>query len=125
MKLGSRAVGSDVEAEGKDIVVVTGANQGGKSTYLRAVGIAQLMMQCGMFVVADSFSGNVCRQLFTHYKREEDTTMASGKLDEELNRMNAIVAALTPDSMVLFNESLTARDPRSPRRSSALCWKRA
>ena len=33
--------------------MVTGANQGGKSTFLRSVGLAQLMMQCGMLVPAD------------------------------------------------------------------------
>ncbi|MER8376745.1 hypothetical protein NKH19_22355 [Mesorhizobium sp. M1338] len=64
------------------MVVITGANQGGKSTFLRGVGLAQLMMQCGMFVPA-AFCGSVCDGVFTHYKRGEDATMKSGKLDEE------------------------------------------
>jgi DNA mismatch repair ATPase MutS len=37
-----------------------------------------------MFVPAESFSANLCSSLFTHFKREEDKTMESGKLDEEL-----------------------------------------
>ena len=41
------------------------------------------MMQCGMFVGAASFTANLCEGLYTHYKREEDTTMESGKFDEE------------------------------------------
>jgi len=103
-----KVVGNDVAADGKDLVILTGANQGGKSTFLRSVGLAQLMMQCGMFVPAESFSGNVCRGLFTHYKREEDISMQSGKLYEELARMSAIVDALTPGAIVLFNESFAA-----------------
>ena len=80
-----------MKAEDKDLVIITGANQGGKSTFLRSIGLAQLMMQCGMFVAAESFGSNICTCLFTHYKREEDPTMRSGKLDEELGRMSSIV----------------------------------
>jgi len=107
-----RAVGNDVNANNKGLVVITGANQGGKSTFLRSIGLAQLMMQCGMFVPAESFCSSVCDGLFTHYKREEDTTMKSGKLDEELSRMNDIVEKITPNSLVLFNESFAATNAR-------------
>jgi DNA mismatch repair ATPase MutS len=70
-------------------------------------------MQCGLFVPAESFSSNICRALFTHYKREEDTTtMKSGKFDEELGRMSEIVDKLTPDSMILFSESFAATNDR-------------
>ena len=50
-----RVVGNDVDADGKSLVMITGANQGGKSTLLRSLGVAQLMMQSGMFVGAQSF----------------------------------------------------------------------
>ena len=112
LSMGKKVVGNDVEADGKDLVIITGANQGGKSTFLRSIGLAQLMLQCGMFVPAESFSANVCDGLFTHYKREEDTTMKSGKLDEELSRMSDIVDHLTPNAMVLFNESFAATNER-------------
>jgi DNA mismatch repair ATPase MutS len=101
-----------VNADGKDLVIITGANQGGKSTFLRSIGLAQLMMQAGMFVCAESFSANLCSNLFTHYKREEDATMKSGKFDEELKRMSEIVDHLTPDSILLFNESFAATNER-------------
>ena len=70
------------------------------------------MMQCGMFVPAASFSANICDGLFTHYKREEDATMQSGKLDEELSRMSDIVDHITAHSMVLLNESFAATNER-------------
>ena len=52
-------VGNDLDADGKHLIMITGANEGGKSTFLRSVGLAQLMMQAGMFVAAQSFTGSV------------------------------------------------------------------
>jgi hypothetical protein len=112
LSLGQTVVGNDLDADGKNLVLITGANQGGKSTFLRGIGVAQLMMQCGMFVAAESFSADLCHGLFTHFKREEDPTMKSGKLDEELSRMSGIVDALTPHSVLLFNESFAATNER-------------
>jgi DNA mismatch repair ATPase MutS len=105
-------VGNDLEADGKQLCIITGANKGGKSTFLRSVGLAQLMMQAGMFVAAESFTADLCRSLFTHYKREEDAAMKSGKFDEELSRMSEIVDALTPDALLLFNESFASTNER-------------
>lgn len=105
-------IGNDLNADDKNLFIITGANQGGKSTFLRSVGLAQLMMQCGMFVAAEDYSANLCTNLFTHYKRKEDASMKSGKLDEELNRMNDIVNHISPNSMVLFNESFAATNER-------------
>jgi hypothetical protein len=107
-----KVVGNEVNADHKDLVIITGANQGGKSVFLRSIGIAQLMMQSGMFVPADTFTASISAGLFTHYKRKEDTSMKSGKLDEELSRMSVIVDHLSPDSMVLFNESFSATNER-------------
>jgi DNA mismatch repair ATPase MutS len=112
LSAGRKVVGNDLSAEGKDLVVITGANTGGKSTFLRSLGSAQLMMQAGMFVGAETFSAEVRHGIFTHYKREEDATMESGKLDEELGRMSDIVDRLTPRSMVLLNESFAATNER-------------
>lgn len=101
-------VGNTLAADHKPVLVVTGANQGGKSSFLRSLGLAQLMMQSGLFVAADSFAAELCRGLFTHYKREEDKTMTSGKLDEELARISAIADAITPNALLLLNESFAS-----------------
>ena len=107
-----QVVGNDLNADNRDLVIVTGANQGGKTTFLRSLGLAQVMMQCGMFVPAESFSANLCSHIFTHYRREEDATMKSGKLDEELSRCSEIVDQITPDAILLFNESFAATNER-------------
>jgi DNA mismatch repair ATPase MutS len=108
LSAGRKIVGNDLNADGKDLIVITGANTGGKSTFLRSLGLAQLMMQAGMFVPADTFSAEVCSGVFTHYKREEDVTMESGKL----GRISDIVDRLTPTGMMLFNESFAATNVR-------------
>jgi DNA mismatch repair ATPase MutS len=105
-------VGNDLEVSGKCLYLITGANQGGKSTFLRSLGQAQLMAQCGMFVGAESFAAPLCRGVFTHFKREEDSGMDSGRLDEELGRMSQIFDVLKPGSVVLMNETLSSTNER-------------
>ena len=112
LSLERSVVGNEADAGRKELVIITGANQGGKSTFLRSIGLAQLMMQCGMFVPARAFCANVCESLFTHFRREEDVAMKSGKLDEELARMSEIVSQLRPNAMILFNESFAATNER-------------
>ena len=109
---GQNVIGNDLDADRKDAIIVTGANSGGKSTFLRSVGLAQLMMQAGMFVGAKSFAGEVCDGVFTHFKREEDAGMESGKWDEELGRMSAIVDRIKPNALLLFNESFASTNER-------------
>ena len=112
LRMEGRVVGNVVEADGKGLIIITGANQGGKSSFLRSIGLAQMMMQCGMFVAADTFAAELCPALFTHYKREEDAAMKSGKFDEELARMSEIADHIGPNSMLLFNESFAATNER-------------
>jgi len=105
-------VGNDLKADHKRLVMVTGANRGGKTTFLRSRGQAQLMMQCGMFVAAQEFRASLCSAVFTHFKREEDSQMRSGKLDEELSRMSAIVDHVRANGLVLLNESFASTNER-------------
>ena len=116
LHLPDRVVDNEVNADGKSLVMITGANQGGKSTLLRSLGLAHLMMQSGMFVGAQSFRASVGVGVgvgvFTHYKREEDATMRSGKLDEELARMSEIAGQITPGSILLCNESFASTNER-------------
>jgi len=112
LRMEGKVVGNTVNADGNQLIVITGANQGGKSTFLRSIGIAQMMMQVGMFVGAEAFEGEMGSALFTHYKREEDATMKSGKFDEELARMSQIADHLAANGMLLFNESFAATNDR-------------
>jgi DNA mismatch repair ATPase MutS len=105
-------IGNDLKQDSLDLAVITGANQGGKTIFLRSLGLAQVMMQGGLFVVAKSFTAPVCSKILSHFKREEDKTLRSGKLDEELLRMRQIVDQLTANSMLLLNESFAATNEK-------------
>jgi DNA mismatch repair ATPase MutS len=112
LQLGGGVVGNDVRADGKPLVMITGANQGGKSTLLRALGVAQLMMQAGMFVGAEALRADVSTGVFTHFKRSEDAALKQGKLDEELSRMRAIADDISPGCVLLCNESFASTNER-------------
>ncbi len=105
MGIQTRIVGNTCSFEKKDLLIVTGANQGGKSTFLRSIGIAQVMLQCGLPVTARAFSSGLFPKIFVHFTRREDSEMNSGRLDEELGRMSKIVDEIGDDSLILLNES--------------------
>jgi hypothetical protein len=112
LRLKRCVVGNALSLEKKNVVLVTGANQGGKSTFLRSIGVAQLMMQAGLFVGATFFLASAVPAVFTHFRRDEDPKMIHGKLDEELARLSDIVNNLKKHSMVLLNESFAATNER-------------
>lgn len=105
-------VGNDMDYAGKALYIITGANQGGKSTFLRSLGQSQIMLQSGMFVAATSCSAHIASGIFTHFRKEEDAKMDSGKLDEELERMSKIANCVKRGATVLFNESFAATNER-------------
>ena len=106
-------VGNDVQASGRSLIMITGANQGGKSTFLRSVGLAQLMMQAGMFVAAQSSSGPTPAMASSATTSGKKTRpCASGKLDEELSRMSGIIDQIAAGSLLLCNESFASTNER-------------
>ncbi len=105
-------VPNGLEASGTSLVMISGANQGGKSTFMRGMGLAQLMMQAGCFVTAATFSSSMCSGVFTHFRREEDASLTHGKLDEELDRMSSLIDLITPRAMLLCNESFACTNER-------------
>ncbi len=112
LSMNKKLVGNTLNSNKAKLVIITGANQGGKTAFIRGIGLSQIMMQAGMFVAAESYSGSLCTALFTHFKRKEDAKMESGKLDEELKRMDQIIKAITPKAMVLFNESFASTNEK-------------
>ncbi|MGC8562933.1 MAG: MutS-related protein [Thermoplasmata archaeon] len=106
--LNGKVVTNDLPLSNHRLTLITGPNRGGKSTFLRSIGQALLLMKAGMFVGAMEFSASSFRVVYTHFKREEEKEMTLGKFDEELNRMKMIVNKLSPGCVVLFNESFSS-----------------
>ena len=105
-------VGNTLTAEHKNLYIVTGANQGGKTTFLRSFGQAQLMAQCGLPVGAKAYTAPYRRAVFTHFRQEEDRFLKSGKLDKELEWMDRIADHVQSGDLVLFNESFASTNER-------------
>lgn len=103
-----KPVGNSMKLENNRMTIITGANQGGKSTFLRSYGIAQVLMQCGMPVPASRFSAPVYPQIFTHFTRSEDEQLSNGRLSEELQRMSNMITRTVPNSLFLLNESFAS-----------------
>ncbi|MDF0531909.1 DNA mismatch repair protein [Tsukamurella sp. 8F] len=103
-------VGNDIDAHGRPVIVITGANHGGKTTLLRALGLAALMARCGMPVAAVDFRGPLHPQVFTHFSG--DVGDEAGRLDEELARMSRIADLVRPGDLLLCNESLASTNER-------------
>lgn len=104
--------GNTVDARGRLLTIVTGANSGGKSTFLRSLGAAQLMMQAGMFVVSETFEADIRTGVFTHFRIKDDSSMTYGRLKEELVRMRDLTSRIDSGSMVLWNEPFASTSER-------------
>lgn len=89
-----------------DLFVLSGPNQGGKTTFVRGLAQSIILAQNGCFVPAETFKTPYFDQLFTHFNRVE--TLGHGRLEEELERIEEILPLLTENSFVLFNECFTS-----------------
>ena len=99
------------EVEFKDdvmIFVLTGPNRGGKSVITCAIGLAQAMLQLGMFVPATSATISIADGIFTHFPTGADDTIDKGRLGEECARLRDIFQDVTDQSLVLLDESLSS-----------------
>ena len=90
------------------IFVLTGPNRGGKSVITVAVGASQALCQLGLPVPATSARISVADGIFTHFPEGADDTIDKGRLGEECARLKEIFDAVTPDSMILLDESLSS-----------------
>ena len=86
-------------------LIITGLNQGGKTTFLRSIGVAQLFTQAGIMVPAAKYSASVYNGIISHFPKEEDNTLNFGKLAEELDRLRKELPLVVSGGLVMLNES--------------------
>lgn len=95
-------------SENRRFFILTGANQGGKTTFLRSVGLIQCMAQTGMFVPCRKARLCMVGQVHTHFGREEERGASVGRFEQELQSTREILESLKDGDMVLLNETFTS-----------------
>jgi hypothetical protein len=89
------------------ILILTGPNQGGKTTYMQGVGLVHVLAQVGCFVPGKQAIISPVDNIFTHFPLEEKPETEAGRFGEEALRLGKIFEQVTPHSLVLLNETLS------------------
>jgi hypothetical protein len=93
------------------LYILTGPNQGGKTTFTQGLGVLQVLGQAGLFVPARSATLSPVDLVESHFPSEETGRLESGRLAEEARRLSAMFDRITDRSLVLLNETLSSTSP--------------
>lgn len=93
--------------DGEEFFVVTGPNQGGKTTFARSLGQLVYFTKMGLDVPATSANVPYFSDILTHFSVEESVETGCGKLKEELNRLAPMMNATFEHAFVIINELFT------------------
>jgi hypothetical protein len=113
-------VSNDAELrQGGELLILTGANQGGKTVFLLSMGLGQWLAQLGFPVPAAEAAVSPAENILTIFAPNGQRYGRKGLLAEEAGRIASAMENLTAGSMVLFNEPLTSTGPEETKAISA------
>lgn len=93
------------------IFIITGTNNGGKTTYIRAAAVNQILAQAGLNVFGTEAHISPCDKIFAHYPKEEKVGIDTSRFTEECKAIKETVSEATENSLILMNESLSSTNP--------------
>lgn len=98
-------VPNDVKmADNVDILLITGPNMSGKSTYMRQLALTVVLAQMGCFVPAESATLPIFDQIFTRIGAADDLIAGQSTFMVEMQEANRAIQNATPQSLILFDE---------------------
>lgn len=91
--------------------VLTGANKGGKTTLLQAIGITSVLFHLGMYIPGTYGKISPCDCIYTHYQKEETNMDREGRLAYESKSFQNIFSSASENSLILINEAFASTSP--------------
>lgn len=105
----NKVVCNDFHLTGQErIIIVSGPNQGGKTTFARMFGQLHYFTRLGFPIPGNKAKIFLTDKIFTHFEKEESITTLQGKLLNELTRLKNIFSQISSDSVIIMNEIFTS-----------------
>ncbi|PWM45316.1 MAG: hypothetical protein DBX47_04575 [Clostridiales bacterium] len=98
---------NDFECEKSSSFIITGYNRGGKTTFLRSIGFAQILAQSGLPVPATDYECSVFDFILSHFPKNEDKFMTHGMFEEEVAALREDINYIKFNALVMMNESFS------------------